>query len=169
MSTSSLLSTFPIEIVHEVIRNSNVPTLANWTLVSRAFLSFAGPLLYHTVTLERANDVIPFLRRLVSLALDVYTIEELQTDRPFSCRATSQTSFDLDSNSNLLLFFLSTNSNDSRFSPCLLQSPSRLSSTCWQIPPPTLALAKSAWESTGLEPEARRRKRPVSGFLCFCV
>ncbi|KAL7413052.1 hypothetical protein BDY24DRAFT_390465 [Mrakia frigida] len=60
----SRLATFPIELIHDIIRQSDVSSLANWSLVSKALLAFAGPLLHETITLSTSQHVIRMLKRL---------------------------------------------------------------------------------------------------------
>ncbi|KAL7410977.1 hypothetical protein BDY24DRAFT_443656 [Mrakia frigida] len=66
MSTTSSIC-IPLEILHEFIlhSSSSSSTLAAWCLVSQSLLSFAGPLLYRTVSLKRSEDILPFLARLL--------------------------------------------------------------------------------------------------------
>ncbi|KAL7410994.1 hypothetical protein BDY24DRAFT_398289 [Mrakia frigida] len=66
MSTTSSIC-IPLEILHEFIlqSSSSSSTLAAWCLVSQSLLSFAGPLLYRTVSLKRSEDILPFLTRLL--------------------------------------------------------------------------------------------------------
>lgn len=66
MATSDVV--LPLEILEElVVRDLSPASLAVWCRVgSRALLTFAGRHLYEEVTLTRGDDVVPFLRRLVS-------------------------------------------------------------------------------------------------------
>lgn len=66
MTTSDVI--FPFEILEEFILQDPSPaSLAVWCLAgSHELLSFAGRLLYEKVALEQADDVVPFLTRLVS-------------------------------------------------------------------------------------------------------
>lgn len=58
----------PIEVLREfVLRDLSPSSLARWCRVgSHDLLTFAGRLLYKTVTLKKADDVLPFIERLVS-------------------------------------------------------------------------------------------------------
>jgi hypothetical protein len=70
MPPSTQLSrlSIPLEILHEfVLHDVSYKSLKRWCLVSRALLDFAGPLLYRNVVLDRTEDVVPFLTRLVSI------------------------------------------------------------------------------------------------------
>ena len=86
---SSLLASTPPEILSSIVAESDAGTLANWCGVNKTFLAEAGPLLYHTVVINSAENVMPFIERLVSPLVQLlglaWSLEGLT-----SCRASQR-------------------------------------------------------------------------------
>lgn len=69
---SPVLFNTPLEILEAVVAQSDAATLASWARVGKPLVPAARRSLYHTVVLNRQEDIELFLEQLVSLDCPVF-------------------------------------------------------------------------------------------------